>query len=206
MCCVGIVSFLSEICNKTYADDVVYNDFEVNYDNSRCMKVSGRNSANDGASSSKGFYLSGAVEYDYSLKVYNETDETFHLNLLCIDETTDVETVINLADKKVKAGKWKEISANYKAPENTIKDFNSIECENEMKPDATLVQSKCSSTDIGVSLNNASAIMDFCVQNNIAMRGHTFVWHSQTSVWFFKENCDPNGNWILPVLICIFRL
>ena len=281
-CCAGIVSVFPEICDKTYADYVVCNDFEVNYDgwygnsdtvqltaengmgydNSRGMKVSGRTSITDGASSSKGFYLSGAVKYDYSLKVYSETDETFHLNLLCIDETTGTETIINLADKKVKAGKWTEISADYKAPANSyefrltlttdstndfsfddvkittekglsahatgekglkdefadyfrvgnilnggtvknsaitaniIKDFNSIECENEMKPDATLVQSQCKGTDIAVSLNNASAIMDFCVQNNIAMRGHTFVWHSQTPVWFFKENFDKNGNWV----------
>nr|MDE7104808.1 endo-1,4-beta-xylanase [Ruminococcus sp.] len=34
------------------------------------------------------------------------------------------------------------------------------------------------------------------VQKNIARRGHTFVWHSQTPVWFFKENFDANGNWV----------
>lgn len=79
---------------------------------------------------------------------------------------------------------------------NIIKDHNSIECENELKPDATLVQSQCSGTNVAVSLNNAAAIMDFCVQNNIAMRGHTLVWHSQTPTWFFKENYDANGAWV----------
>lgn len=284
VCSVGITAYMPAIAEKAFASETVCNDFEVNYDGwygnsdtvrliaengtgykgSRGMNVSGRTSASDGASSSKGFYLSGAVDYDYSIKVYSETDETFHLSLLCIDEKTGTETVIALADKKVKAGKWTEISADYKAPANSyefrltlntdsindfvfddvkitskngfsahatgekglkdefadyfrvgnilnggtvknsaitaniIKDCNSIECENEMKPDATLVQSQCNGTNIGVSLNQAAAIMDFCVQNNIAMRGHTFVWHSQTPVWFFKENFDANGNWVTP--------
>ena len=77
-----------------------------------------------------------------------------------------------------------------------LKDYNSVECENEMKPDATLVQSQCSGTNIGVSLKNAASIMDFCVNNHLAMRGHTLVWHSQTPVWFFKENFNASGNWV----------
>ena len=77
-----------------------------------------------------------------------------------------------------------------------LKDYNSIECENEMKPDATLVQSQCSNTNIGVSLRNAASIMDFCVNNNLAMRGHTLVWHSQTPTWFFKENFDASSSWV----------
>ena len=79
---------------------------------------------------------------------------------------------------------------------SVLKDYNSIECENEMKPDATLVQSQCNGTNIGVSLKNAASIMDFCVNNKIAMRGHTLVWHSQTPLWFFKENFNANGNWV----------
>ena len=77
-----------------------------------------------------------------------------------------------------------------------LKDYNSVECENETKPDATLVQSQCNGTNIGVSLKNAASIMDFCVNNHLAMRGHTLFWHSQTPVWFFKENFDANGNWV----------
>ena len=82
-----------------------------------------------------------------------------------------------------------------------LKDYNSVECENETKPDATLVQSQCNGTNIGVSLKNAASIMDFCVNNHLAMRGHTLVWHSQTPVWFFKENFDANGNWVSSAVI-----
>ena len=69
-----------------------------------------------------------------------------------------------------------------------LRDFNSVTCENELKPSDTLVQNGSTDTDIKVSLNNASRIIDFCIQHNIAMRGHTFVWHSQTPSWFFKQN------------------
>lgn len=79
---------------------------------------------------------------------------------------------------------------------NIIKDYNSIECENETKPDATLVQSGSSNTDIKVTLSRCAAIMDFCVKNNIGMRGHAFVWHSQTPSWFFKDNFQNGGNWV----------
>lgn len=79
---------------------------------------------------------------------------------------------------------------------SVLKDYNSIECENEMKPDATMVQSQCSGTNIGVTINSAASIMDFCVQNSIPMRGHVLVWHSQTPSWFFKENYNASGNWV----------
>lgn len=285
-CCAGVVSYFPAMSPETYAAELVCNDFEVNYEGwygnadavklvavhgegyeeSRGMTVSGRLSPEDGASSSKGFYLEGGVKYDYSVQVYSETNEKFRLSLLCIDEITGEETITELANKNVNAGEWTELSADYKAPANSyefrltittdstndfsfdnvsvtskektsantvfaassdmglkdafgqyfrvgnilngntvrnstitasyLKDYNSIECENETKPDATLVQSQCNGTNIGVSLNSAAAIMDFCTKNGIGMRGHAFVWHSQTPSWFFKENFSNSGNWV----------
>ena len=283
-CCAGLAAYMPQAANETYADEIVSNDFESNYEgwyanadnasliaesgrgykNSRGMTVTGRMSEEDGASSSKGFYLSGDVEYNYSVRVYSETDEKFRVSLLCLDEETDEETVVELVSEDVKAGEWTELSADYTAPANSyefrltittdstndfsfddvkitseegsntvyaataekglkdefaayfrvgnilnggtirnssitaniIKDYNSIECENETKPDATLNQSQCSGTNIGVKLDGAAAIMDFCVKNNIAMRGHTLVWHSQTPEWFFKEGFNASGAWV----------
>ncbi|MDE7094408.1 MAG: endo-1,4-beta-xylanase, partial [Oscillospiraceae bacterium] len=283
-CCFCTSASFPVFTGTVHAEELVYNDFEQNYDgwygnadnvrltaenqvgyeNSRGMLVSGRESVSDGASSAKGFYLSGGVEYSYSAQVFSKTEEMFHLSLLCIDENTGEETITEIASQKVKANQWTELTGIYTAPENSyefrltittestndfafdnvlitskssgivahaastekglkdefanyfrvgnilnggtvknsaitanmLKDFNSIECENELKPDATLVQSQCSGTNIAVSLNNAAAIMDFCATNNIAMRGHTFVWHSQTPGWFFKENYDANGAWV----------
>lgn len=82
------------------------------------------------------------------------------------------------------------IKANY------IKDFNAIEGENETKPDATLVSSGSTDTNVKVSLNSSAAIADFCIKNNMGFRGHTLAWHSQTPQWFFKDNWQDGGNWV----------
>jgi len=77
------------------------------------------------------------------------------------------------------------------------KDFNSITMENEMKPDATLLQSGSTNDDIKVQLNSAARnILNFCRDNNIRVRGHTLVWHAQTPQWFFKDNFQNGGNWV----------
>ena len=75
-----------------------------------------------------------------------------------------------------------------------LREFNSITPENELKPDATIVQSGSTNTNVKVQLNNgAKAILQFCQDNNIPVRGHTLVWHSQTPGWFFRENFSANG-------------
>ena len=284
LCSASALSCFPAISGTVSAAELVSNDFEVNYGGwygnddavaltaedgighnmSRGMSVTGRTSTSDGASAEKGFYLSGGETYTYSVWVYSETAERFHLSLSCADLDTAQETETELTAKQTRAGKWTKLSTSYRAPENSgefrltittdstndfvfddvtvtgksdssvvsaataekglkdefadyfrvgnilngstvknstitasvLKDYNSIECENEMKPDATLVQSQCSGTNIGVSLNSAASIMDFCVNNNIAMRGHTLVWHSQTPLWFFKENFNASGNWV----------
>ncbi len=286
VCCAGLVTAAPGFMSRVQASEIVSNDFEVNYGGwygnadavkltaeenegckaSRGMTVSGRQTSAEGASSSKGFYLEGGREYEYSVYVKSDYAEKFHLSLLCIDTETGEETITELASENVESGKWTELSAKHTAPKgsgefrltittdstndftfddvsvtskessaavyaastakglkdefapyfrvgnilnggtvnnagitaNILKDCNSIECENETKPDATLVQSQCSGTNVGVSLSRAAAIMDFCVNNNIAMRGHAFVWHSQTPSWFFKENYNANGAWVSP--------
>ena len=77
-----------------------------------------------------------------------------------------------------------------------LKEYNSVTCPNEMKPDYTLVQSTSKGDKVGVSLKNAAAIMDFCVQHNIGMRGHTLVWHAQTPTWFFKKDYNASNDWV----------
>lgn len=279
----GMITLLPVLTNNVYAAEVVSNDFEVSYegwhhteeedilipadgiDGTRGMLVTGRNTPAEGAASSKGFYLWGGTEYDYSVMVKADTDETFRLTLMYKDLDTDEETVVELDSVKAKAGKWAELSAAYTAPENSyefelkittdtvndfvfdnvvittkekkgltasaadgnglkdvfegygfrvgnifnggtiknsaiqasiLKDCNAIECENETKPDATIVQNGSTNTDVKVSLNSCAAIADFCAKNNLAFRGHTLVWHSQTPDWFFKDNFQNGGGWV----------
>ena len=84
-----------------------------------------------------------------------------------------------------------------------LKHFNSITPGNEMKPDALLDQKACLAlAEAGddenpqVSLASASSILNFARDNNIPVRGHVLIWHQQTPTWFFKENYDPEGEWV----------
>ncbi|MCR5143564.1 MAG: endo-1,4-beta-xylanase [Ruminococcus sp.] len=275
---------MPQLYAPVYAQEVVYDSFEVNYDGwhgtdtsieltaddtngfaaTRGMKVTGRTSSKDGAASSKGLYLFGGVKYDYSMQVFSKKTATFKLTLKYIDENTQEETIVTLAEKKVKGGEWTAISADYKAPADTyeyeltltndltddfifddvkvttdqstavaeaaaynkglkdefanyfrvgnifnggtinnsgikgiiLKDHNAVECENETKPYATIVQNGSTDTNVKVTLNQAAAILDFCAKNNIAFRGHTFVWHSQTPEWFFKYGFNNNNGYV----------
>lgn len=77
-----------------------------------------------------------------------------------------------------------------------LKDCNAVECENETKPDATLVQAGSTNTDIKVRDGSFAKIAEFAAEHGIAFRGHTLVWHGQTPEWFFKDNFQKDGNWV----------
>jgi len=80
------------------------------------------------------------------------------------------------------------------------KHFNSITPENELKPDALIDQSACqqkgNNVNTQISLSRASQTLKFCEDNGIALRGHTFVWYSQTPDWFFRENFNSSGAYV----------
>lgn len=81
-----------------------------------------------------------------------------------------------------------------------LKHFNSITLGNELKPDAIIDRE--ATAELGdynnpqINLAGARTILNFCRDNNIPVRGHTLVWHSQTPDWFFKENFSDSGNWV----------
>ena len=81
------------------------------------------------------------------------------------------------------------------------KHFNSITPENELKPDSIINQQ--ASQQFGNNVNTqvvfnqgTQATLRFCEQNKIPLRGHTFVWYSQTPDWFFRQNFQGNGNYV----------
>ena len=81
-----------------------------------------------------------------------------------------------------------------------LKHYNSLTPGNELKPDALLDQAACQSVgdNVNPQINIAPArsILDFARDNNIPVRGHVLVWHSQTPGWFFKENFSNDGDFV----------
>ncbi|WPX09394.1 endo-1,4-beta-xylanase [Anaerocellum danielii] len=79
------------------------------------------------------------------------------------------------------------VAVPYKALTNPVdvalikRHFNSITAENEMKPEAL------EPFEGTFSFSIADEYLDFCKKNNIAIRGHTLVWHQQTPSWFFQN-------------------
>lgn len=65
------------------------------------------------------------------------------------------------------------------------KHFNSMTAGNELKWDATEPR------EGQFNFTRADKIVDFAMNNGIAFRGHTLVWHSQTPGWVFH---DDKGN------------
>ena len=92
-----------------------------------------------------------------------------------------------------------------------IKHYNSITCENEMKPEIILGDVPVFRVDtegnicldengdpvLTLDFSKADKIMYFIKKHNeknpddtIRVRGHVLVWHSQTPEWIFHENYD----------------
>ena len=80
----------------------------------------------------------------------------------------------------------------------------SITVGNEMKPDYVLnynatqkyFEETGDDENPQVSFAQAKPVLDYCLKNNIPVRVHTLVWHSQTPEWFFKENYDASGKYV----------
>lgn len=117
----------------------------------------------------------------------------------------DIPSLKNVYSKYFKIGT--AATASEIAPisaQNLIKKhFNSLTPGNELKPDSILDKAACQAmaasgddTNPQVNLAPAAELLDLARENNIAVRGHVLVWHSQTPVWFFKENFDENADYV----------
>ena len=74
--------------------------------------------------------------------------------------------------------------------------YDSITCENEMKPESLLDEEMNQSnpelygSSPAIKTEGMKKYLEFAKENNLNMRGHTLVWHNQTPEWFFhKDYC-----------------
>ncbi|MBO4461001.1 MAG: endo-1,4-beta-xylanase [Clostridiales bacterium] len=78
-------------------------------------------------------------------------------------------------------------------------EFNSVTCENELKPEnvldtaTTLADPAKYNECPAIHFDAAKPTLDFCKENGLQMRGHTLIWHSQTPSWFFYKDYNVNG-------------
>ena len=117
-CMTSTFAVMPQSIGQANASEIVYNGFERTYEGwhgtdtdvefiaedgagfggSRGMVVSGRSTADQGIASSKGLYLWGGIKYEYSVKVYSEKDEVFHITLRTVDMKTGEEEIVTLVD------------------------------------------------------------------------------------------------------------
>jgi endo-1,4-beta-xylanase len=66
-----------------------------------------------------------------------------------------------------------------------LKHFNSITAENAMKPDTIWPNAPGSTTQPAASPNFAAAdvLLNYAINNNLQLRGHTLLWHQTTPTW-----------------------
>lgn len=77
-----------------------------------------------------------------------------------------------------------------------LDNFNSITFENQMKPDYIFNKKESKATgELVVEFDStAKTLLQWCADNNMAVRGHTLIWHSQTPSWIFYEDFNTSGN------------
>ena len=127
------------------------------------------------------------LPFDKNVVLMNTYGTVFDRSGVCVTRASDLENVYTV--KLIK------------------KHYNSISLENEMKPDAimgnapTLIsidEAKSlgyvipdNYTDTMVPKLNFTATdlaMKLCYENDLGLRFHTLVWHSQTPNWFFRTD------------------
>lgn len=63
-----------------------------------------------------------------------------------------------------------------------LKHYNVLVAENHMKFESTQPKENEFTYEAG------DKIVDFAMDNNMKMRGHTLIWHNQTTEWVFLDN------------------
>lgn len=158
--------------------------------------------------------LSGEIvipEAATNIQPYVQSNENATLSFYIDDFTCEekVEEIVDFSDQPALKDVYKNyfkigtaVTASEITPTNAknmvLHHFNSVTPGNELKPDCLLDQT--SSISDGDNVNpqvklpaTTRTVLRFCSENNIPIRGHVFIWHSQTPDWFFNEGFEDNG-------------
>ncbi len=71
---------------------------------------------------------------------------------------------------------------------NVKKHFNSLTAENAMK------FGEIHPEEDRYDFEKPDKMKEFALNNNMKMRGHTFVWHNQTSSWIFLDKSGKEAS------------
>lgn len=162
--------------------------------------------------------------------INSSSTDTFYIDNLSVSKTekdlVEIEDIMPLKDHFAekstiggRAGVAIPVGAlsDEARMELVTKHYNSITCENEMKPevilgstpsyqtetDGTIVYDENGDPILQLDFSQADAIMDYVKDYNennpddiIRVRGHVLVWHSQTPDWFFREGYSTDGEYV----------
>ena len=109
-------------------------------------------------------------------------------------ESTSLKDVFAAHGMKVGTCLTTNMTSRAQTNKIILAQFNSVTMENSMKPDSCLSQKKSQAAGtLVVDFNRDSQkMMAWAKENNFSMRGHTFVWYSQTPEWIFHEDFDSS--------------
>ncbi len=89
-----------------------------------------------------------------------------------------------------------ELLADETAAGIVAAQFNSLTCENEMKPDYTLnwadTLARKDEERAAIDPSKAKEVLSFARQHGMKVRAHTLIWHAQTPRWFFAQGWDKS--------------
>ncbi|MDR0983930.1 MAG: endo-1,4-beta-xylanase [Ruminococcus sp.] len=149
-----------------------------------------------------GVYIGPAYSANDSTATYYIDDFSVYEAVYEIQDLAPLKDVFGEYFKIGNAMMDSEVASPY-SQELFNKHFNSITFGNELKPENVLnraASQKLSKAgdDLNpqVSFKAADQLLKFAIENDIPVRGHTLVWHSQTPDWFFKEGYADDGAWL----------